>query len=93
MGMRKEELLSILEDTAEKLSIRLSYENLHRGEINTTGGICQLRGEHRMIIHKGLTVREKIDIITDLLSQVDTDGVHIAPGVREKIEAARAARH
>lgn len=89
MKIKNEELLSILEDTAEKLSIRLTYENLHRGEVNTTGGICELRGERRIIVHKGLTVSEKVDVLTEILGGVDTEGVHLAPGVRERLEAAR----
>ncbi len=86
---KDEELLSILEETAERLSIRLTYENLHRGEVNTTGGICELRGERRIIVHKGLTVSEKVDVLTDILGGVDTEGVHLAPLVRERLEAAR----
>lgn len=87
--MKNEQILSMLEETAEKLSVKLTYENLHVGEVNTTGGICQLKGEQRMIVHKGLSVKEKIEVLTDLLSTLDTEGVHLAPGVRERLDAAK----
>ena len=89
MKIKNAELLDILENTAEKLGIKLTYENLHRGEVNTTGGVCELRGERRIIVHKGLTVSEKVDVLTDILGTIDTEGVHLAPGVRERLEAAR----
>lgn len=87
--MKNEQILNMLEEAAERLSIKLTYENLHVGEVNTTGGICELRGERRMIVHKGLTVKEKIEVLTDLLATVDTEEVHLAPGIRERLESAR----
>ncbi len=83
--MKDETLLNILEETAEKLSIKLSYEDLRKGEVATHGGIFILRGEKRIIIHRGLTVSDKVDVLTDILSEVDTEGVHLPPDVRERI--------
>ncbi|MBI5587472.1 MAG: hypothetical protein HY889_03790 [Deltaproteobacteria bacterium] len=83
--MKDEALLNILEETAEKLSIKLSYEDLRKGEVATHGGIFILRGEKRIIIHKALTTGDKVDVLIDILSEVDTEGVHLPPEVREKI--------
>ena len=91
-AMNNDALLGMLEEAVARLGLNLSYENLHVGEINTPGGLCELRGERLMIIHKGFSVREKIEVITDILSTLDTDGVHLSPGVRERIEAARAKK-
>lgn len=87
--MKNQELLTLLEETAEKLSIKLSYEDLRKGEVNTPGGMFLLRGEKRILIHKGLSVKEKIEVLTDLLAGVDTEGVHIPPGVRKKLSVHR----
>lgn len=91
-GMKDDELLDMLEEAAARLDLRLSYENLHVGEVNTPGGVCDFRGEQLMIIHKGLSVKEKVEVITEILSTLDIDGVHLSPGVRERIEAARKSR-
>lgn len=87
--MKDETFLSALEETAEKLSIKLSYEDLKKGEIDTHGGLCRLKDEKRILIHKGLTVREKIDILIEILSGVDTEGIHLPPDIREKLEAVK----
>jgi len=83
--MKDEALLNILEETAEKLSIKLSYEDLRKGEVATHGGICILRGEKRIIVHRGLTPSDKVDVLIDILSEVDTDSVHLPPDVRERL--------
>lgn len=88
-GMKDEALLNILEETAEKLSIKLSYDDLKKGEIATHGGIFVLRGEKRIIIHKNLSVSDKVDVLTDILSGIDTEGVHLPPEVRERISGKK----
>lgn len=88
--MKDETLLSILEETAEKLSIKLSYEDLRKGEVATHGGIFILRGEKRIIVHKSLTVSDKVDVLIDILAGVDTEGIHLPPEVRERISKRKA---
>lgn len=83
----------MLEQTAERLSIKLGYDDLRKGEVATPGGIFMLRGEKRILIHKGLTVRDKIELLTEILSSVDTEGVHLPPEVRDRIEARKADKH
>lgn len=84
-GMKDESVLTLLEETAERLSIKLGYEDLRKGEVATPGGLFTLRGERRILIHKGLTLREKIEVLTDILSGVDTESVHLPPDVRERL--------
>jgi len=85
-SMKDESILNLLEETAEKLSIKLGYDDLRKGVVATPGGIFVLRGEKRILIHKGLTVKEKIDVLTDILSDVDTEAVHLPPDVRERLD-------
>ncbi|MFQ5735473.1 MAG: hypothetical protein ACE5GY_01250 [Thermodesulfobacteriota bacterium] len=83
--MKDESVLNLLEETAGRLSIKLGYEDLRKGEVATPGGMFTLRGERRILIHKGLTIKEKIDVLTDILSGVDTEEVHLPPDVRERL--------
>jgi len=87
--MKDEALLTKLEETAEKLSIKLGYEDLCKGVVCTHGGMFKLRGEHRILIHKGLNVKDRIEVLTDILSGIDTEGVHLPPDVRERLERHR----
>lgn len=87
--MKDETLLTKLEETAEKLSIKLGYEDLCKGAVYTYGGIFTLRGEQRILIHKGLNVRDRIEVLTDILSGIDTEGLHLPPDVRERLERQR----
>lgn len=86
--MKDEALLQSLEDAAERLSIKLSYEELRKGEVASHGGIFWLRGERRIIIHRGLPVSERIEVLTDILAGVDFSGIHLLPEVRERLEKA-----
>lgn len=87
--MKDETLLTRLEETAERLSIKLGYEDLCKGAVCTHGGIFRLRGEQRILIHKGLDVRDRIEVLTDILSRVDTEGMHLPPDVRDRLERQR----
>ncbi|MBW7957271.1 MAG: hypothetical protein H3C68_05190 [Deltaproteobacteria bacterium] len=87
--MKDEALLQTLEETAERLSIKLSYEDLRKGEVTARGGIFQLRGERRIIIHKGLPVKDRAEVLIDILSGVDTSSIHLPPALRERLEKAR----
>ncbi len=91
-GMKVQEVLALLEETARKLSIRLHYDDLKKGVVNTPGGSFVLRGEKHILLHKHLTLQEKVEVLAELLSEMDTDGIHLPPLVRQKIESARA-RH
>lgn len=87
--MKDEALLEALESAAASLDIKLSYEDLLKGVVATHGGMFSLRGEKRIIIHKGLHVKDKIELLAELLAGVDTEQVHLAPEVRERIEKAK----
>lgn len=87
--MRDEELLSALEDAAARLSIKIDYEDLKKGEVATYGGLFVLRGERRILIHRSLSVKDKAAILIDILAGLDTESVHLPPDVREKLEAAK----
>ncbi len=87
--MNDDSVLDILEETAEMLAIKLNYEDLRKGVVNTDGGIFTLKGDKRILIHKGLGVKEKVSMLSSILSRVNTDGVHMPPAVRKRIEEGR----
>ncbi len=89
--MKDEVLLKILEETVEKLSIRLEYDDLRKGEVNTPGGMYTLHDRKHILLHKGLSVSEKVDVLLRILSGLDTEGVHLPPEVRKRLDSSRGS--
>ena len=87
--MKSEHILPILEETAEKLGIRLRYEDLKKGEVDTQGGSFVLKGEKYVFVHKYLPAGEKVRVIEEALAEMDTSYIHIAPEIRERLERVR----
>lgn len=80
----------MLEETAERLTVKLEYDDLRKGEVNTPGGTFVLKGKRHILVHKHLTLKEKIEVLTDILGDLDDiEGVHLPPEVRRKLEAAK----
>jgi len=88
--MKDELLLEKLEETAERLSVKVNYDDLHKGEIRTNGGIFTLKGEERILIHKKLSTKERVEILLRLLSGLDTEGLHLPDTVRKRLEGSRS---
>ncbi len=87
--MKDEELLTSLEEAAAKLGIKLDYEDLRKGEVVSHGGLFVLRGEKRILIHRGLCVKDKTSVLLEILSGLDTESVHLPPNIRHRIEAVK----
>jgi hypothetical protein len=83
-----DETLKELEGIAEKKSIRVSYENIG-GELGS-GGLCKVKGEHRVIVDKRATDGEKVTVLAQALSRFPLDDVFISEKTRELIEKSAA---
>lgn len=92
MLMKDDALLTILEETAEKLSIELDYEELRKGEVESYGDAFVLRGQRHIIIDKRLDTGERGDLLVEILAKFDTSEVHLAPEVRDRLDSARATQ-
>jgi hypothetical protein len=84
--MKVSDQLSELEGVAEKKKIKVSYESIG-GELGA-GGLCKVKGEHRIIVDKRATDGEKVTVLATALSRFDLDDVFVSEEVRALI-----ARH
>jgi len=75
-----------LEGVAQKKSIRVSYEPIG-GELGA-GGLCKVKGEHRIIVDKRATDGEKVTVLATALARFPLDDVFISEETRALI-----ARH
>ncbi|MBI5286838.1 MAG: hypothetical protein HY878_04510 [Deltaproteobacteria bacterium] len=87
--MKEERLLSILEEAVERLSIKLRYEDLKKGEVDTQGGDFVLKGKRYIFVHKSLPVSEKVRVLMEVLAGLPLDDIHLPPEVRERLERIR----
>ncbi len=85
--MKDDVILSTLEEAARSMSIKIQYDDLRKGEVNTAGGLFRLKDETRILIHKGLTTEEKVDKLLTLFASLDTETIHLPPAVRKRLEA------
>lgn len=82
--MKIEDTLRILEETAQKKSIQVSYEALG-GELGA-GGLCRVKGAWRIIIDKRATPSERAAIVAEALAGFPLDDLYLAPEIRELLE-------
>jgi len=79
--MKPEVLLELLENTADQLGIKVSYEPLATTVMH--GGLCKVKGEYRIIVDKRATSEERVITLATALATFDTSQLELAPKVRE----------
>ncbi len=65
--MKPEVALELLEAAAEQLKVRVSYEPLQTSVIH--GGLCRVKGEHRIIIDKRASAEERVVMMATALAR------------------------
>ena len=68
--MKIDETLAELEGVAAKKNIKVTYENIG-GELGA-GGLCKVKGEHRVIVDKRATDGEKVTVFNQLYLNTGT---------------------
>jgi hypothetical protein len=85
--MKPEVMLELLENAAEQLGIKVSYEPLQTSGIQTglRGGLCKVKGAWRVIIDKRATDEERVATLAGAISRFDTTELELAQKVRDCI--------
>jgi hypothetical protein len=81
-------VLTSLEEAAEKLGVKVSYESLQ--ESVGGGGLCKVKGSYRIIIDKRGTVGEKLSTLARALAGFDLTGVHLKAEARDMVAQYQA---
>ncbi len=85
--MRKQDILTELEETAKKLGYRVRYE---KGTF--IGGGCRVHQDKILVVNKFLPVEGKIATIARTLGEIGTEGIFLTPEVRKAVEDATRTR-
>ena len=83
MSRKIADQLKELEDVAGKKQIRISYE-LIGGELGA-GGLCKVKGEHRVIVDRRATDGEKVTVIATALARFPLEDVFMSEDTRALI--------
>jgi hypothetical protein len=86
--MNETMILQNLEAIAERLDIKVQYENIRKKHVFSKGGLYRLKEDKIIIIDTTLNLSEKIEILADALSQFDLEDIYMPPAVR-KIVASK----
>ena len=81
--MSDEFLLDQLEELANRLGIKVRYESITLEESSSVGGLCRLKGEYVLIIHARAPVKEKIQVMVEVLNRFPLGDIYIRPVIRE----------
>lgn len=85
--MDKNTTLTLLEELAQKLGIKIRYEKIKKGDFIHAGGLCQLQGEYIFIINSKASTGEKIKMLASALKRFDISHIYIRPAVRELLDS------
>ena len=86
--MTKEELLTQLEELADRLNIKVQHESLKNEDPTTFGGYCRSEDQHMIIYHSKASVSRKIEIFADALKRFDIEDLYVKPELRELLKKA-----
>ncbi len=84
--MNSQEILEQLEALAQKMSIKVRYE-----KCKSRGGLCRLKQDQVLIVRRGLTVPEKVDVLALALCRFPLEDYYLMPEVRKLLEGAASS--
>lgn len=82
-------ILEEFEGACTKLGVALVYAEL-TGEGMSTGGLCKVKGEWRVIVEKRASTGEKVSVVARALAGFDLDTIFLSPQARELVTRAKA---
>jgi hypothetical protein len=83
--MKPEVLLELLENAADQLGIRVSYEPIQTSVVH--GGLCKVKGAYRIIVDKRATAEERIITLATALATFETAELELSKEVRDVLKA------
>lgn len=86
--MKPEVMLELLENAADQLGIRVSYEALQSMGTKSAGGLCRVKGEYRIIADKRATAEERVVTLAASLGQFELGN----PGFLDELELPAKVR-
>jgi hypothetical protein len=90
-NMKAPQLYEELKHLAEKLDIAVVEHSFKATGTRARSGLCKVHGRWCYIMDKNRRLGEKIDLLSDCLSALDTEAVFVVPAVRALLQKSGAA--
>jgi len=84
--LKSTQLYQHLKETAEKMDITVSEQNLRATGVNARSGLCTVKGRQLFIMDKHLPVRQKVEVLAECLRQMPLDDIYLVPAIRNYLE-------
>jgi hypothetical protein len=86
LPLNDELILNQLEELADRLGIEIRYENVTGDEEPSAGGLCRLKGVTVLIIHSQAPLKDKIELLIEVLKRFPIGDLYVRPVIRELLE-------
>lgn len=83
--LRDEQIVKALEEVAERLSVRIHYEDMKAFEFRIEDGSCRVKGEPSIFIDRKRPLKERIAVLARELQKFDLEDIYIPPLLREEL--------
>jgi len=90
--LRDEQIIKALEEVAERLSVRIHYEEMKAFEFRVEDGSCRVKGEPSIFIDRKRPLKERIAVLARELQKFDLEDIYIPPLLREEILGPNAGQ-
>lgn len=80
---KDQKLLEQLEELAEKLGLKVRYEQIKKESSFYPGGLCRVKDENIIIINSKAPPEDKIDAFVEALGNFDLTDVFMRPALRD----------
>jgi hypothetical protein len=77
-------LARLLDEALQRLGVVVRMESLPE-ESRLRGGFCLVRGKREVFVSPRASLAERIAILSEALSQIDTNSIWLAPVIRERL--------
>ncbi len=84
--MKPTQIYQHLKELAAKLDITVAEQNMRVTGVNAKSGLCIVKDQKMFIMDKHLTVREKLETLTECLKNLPLDDIYIMPAIRKHLE-------
>ena len=86
--MNPAEILAELEKLAARLGVAVRFEPFDARNARK-GGFCRLRGTPLIVMDEGLSMLDKIGILSEALASFDLEAIYVPPLLRSRLERKR----
>ena len=81
MSMAPEKLMSLFEELAEKMDIKLVQE---KGSFN--GGTCICKEQHYIVLNKSKPIEQRLKVLAGVFHERDLSDTYLVPAMRTYIK-------